>query len=81
MEVNVKGQGLYSRYDFATGAEWSILVLGLAKYSKKSNETQVQTDLPLPVQGLCVCLRSVVVSTTCVFVVDHAFIYRFIYSP
>ena len=44
------------RYDFPTGAEWSIVVLGLAKYSKESDETQVQKDLPLPVQGLSLCL-------------------------
>ena len=30
---------------FSTGAEWSILVLGSAKYSKRSSETQVGDTL------------------------------------
>ncbi len=30
---------------FSTGAEWSILVLGFAKYSKRSSETQVSYTL------------------------------------
>ncbi len=31
--------------DFSTGAEWSIVVVGFAKYSKKSNEAQIRYTL------------------------------------
>ncbi len=34
-----------SRCHFSTGAEWSILVLGFDKYSKRSSETQVSYTL------------------------------------
>ncbi len=30
---------------FSTGAEWSIVVLGFAKYSQESNETQISCTL------------------------------------
>ncbi len=33
------------RCHFSTGAEWSILVLGFSKYSKRSSETQVSYTL------------------------------------
>ncbi len=36
-------QGLSSSCHFSTGAEWSIVVLGFAKYSKKSKEIQVHS--------------------------------------
>ena len=34
-----------SRCHFSTGAEWSKVVLGFAKYSKMSNETQIRYTL------------------------------------
>ena len=44
-----QGQRLSSICPFSTGAEWSIVVLGVvlgfAKYSKKSNETQISYTL------------------------------------
>ena len=42
---------LSSRCHFSNGTEWSIMVLGFAKYWKM--KTQVQKDLQLRVQGLC----------------------------
>ncbi len=47
VKVKVRGQGqrLSSRCHFSTGVEWSIVVLGFAKYSKKSNEPQVRYTL------------------------------------
>ena len=46
-KVKIQGQGqrLGSKCHFSTGAEWSIVVLGFAKYSKKSNETQIRYTL------------------------------------
>ncbi len=46
-KVKVKGQGhrFSSRCHFSTGAEWSIVVLGFAKYSKKSGETKIRYTL------------------------------------
>ncbi len=41
MSVNV----LSHLNHFSTGAEWSMLVLGFAKYSKRSSETQVSYTL------------------------------------
>ncbi len=48
-KVKVQGQRSRSkirlRFHVSTGAEWSIMVLGFDKYSKKSNETQIRYTL------------------------------------
>ncbi len=63
-----------------TGAEWSILVFGFAKYSKRSSETQVNYTLKEH-HRVCIArsiqngwvFKMVVVATGCAIAVDHAF--------
>ena len=80
VKVRCQGQRLSSRSHFSTGAEWSIVVLGFAKYSIKSNETQVRYTLKKHHRELISrgvknnwAFKMVVVSTGCTLAVDHAF--------
>ena len=77
---------------FSTGAEWSILVFGFAKYSKRSIETQVGYTLNNIIecssQGafkMFGAFKMVVVSTGCTIVADHAFnaffLFCFVFAP
>ncbi len=69
---------------FSTGAEWSILVLGFAKYSKRSSETQVSYTLKKhhrvfisrSIQNGC-AFKIVVVSTGCAIAVNNTFNCRY----
>ncbi len=68
---------------FSTGAEWLILVLGFAKYSKRSSEAQVSYSLEkhhrvFILRGIqngwaFKIMKMVAVSTGCAIAVDHAF--------
>ena len=49
------------------------MVLGFAKYSKKSNETQVNTQVISRSIQNGWAFKMVVVSTGCAILVDHAF--------
>ena len=68
---------------FSTSAEWSILVLGFAKYFKRSSETQVSYTLKKhhrvfisrSVQNGW-AFKLVDVSTGCAIAVDHTLNYR-----